>query len=168
MLKRLLDHLPVRPSRLRSAAEQLRKCEGRVAELKASLDKARAGSQEWKAKADEASQRAAAARDAVAQQAKQIERMQAQTTRNEQQQAREMEQLRARVADLTDKRARDAADLRVHLSATERDLAHAREHLMTIDVKLDILEGAANVLDGRTRTILTARPFPEPADSSKQ
>jgi chromosome segregation ATPase len=168
MLKRLLGHLPVRPSRLRAAAEQLRKCEGRVTELKALLDKARAGSQEWKAKADEASQRAAAARDDVAQQAKQIERMQAQATRNEHQQAREMEQLRARVADLTDKRARDAADLRAHLSATERDLALAREHLMTIDVKLDILEGAANVLDGRTRTILAARSAPEPADSTKQ
>jgi chromosome segregation ATPase len=168
MLNRLLGQLPVRASRLRIAVEQLRKCEGRVEELKASLDKARAGSQEWKVKADEASQRAAAARDEVAQQTKQIERMQAKTTRNEQQQTREMEQLRARIADLTDKRARDAADLRAHLSATERDLAQAREHLMTIDVKLDILEGAANVLDGRTRTILAARSATEPADSTKQ
>ena len=157
MLDRWLAHLPVRAVRLRVAAEQLRKCESRAEELKASLDKARAGSQEWKAKADDAEQRVAAARTEVAQQARQIERMQAQAARTEEQQQRETDQLRARIAALTDKRARDAADLRAHLAATERDLALAREHLMTIDVKLDILEGAANVLDGRTRAILGHR-----------
>jgi chromosome segregation ATPase len=160
--------LPVRAARLRAAAEQLRKCEARIEDLNASLDKARAASQEWKAKADQASQRAVVARDEVAQQAKHIERMHAETTRNEQQRAREVEQLRARIADLTEKRARDAADLRAHLTTTERDLGHAREHLMMIDTKLDILEGAANVLDVRTRTILAARPAAESADSSKQ
>jgi hypothetical protein len=46
--------------------------------------------------------------------------------------------------------------LRAHLANTERDLAHAREHLMLIDTKLDILEGAATVLDNRTRSILGA------------
>ena len=34
---------------------------------------------------------------------------------------------------------------------TERELMVARDHLMAIEVKLDILEGAANVLDRRTR-----------------
>jgi chromosome segregation ATPase len=154
MLNRLLGRLPVRASRLKLAAEQLRKCESRVEELKASLDKARTGSQEWKAKADDAEQRVAAARTEVAQQAKQIERAQAQAARTEEAQQREMDRLRARLADLTDKRARDAADLRAHLAATARDLELAREHLMTIEVKLDILEGAAIVLDGRTRAIL--------------
>src|SRR5207247_525894 len=92
----------------------------------------------------------------AAQQVKQIERMQVQAARAQEQRAQEIEQLRARIADLTDKKTRDAADLRAHLSATERDLAHAREHLMMIDTKLDILEGAANVLDNRTRAILGA------------
>jgi hypothetical protein len=31
----------------------------------------------------------------------------------------------------------------------------AREHLMLVDVKLDILEGAANVLDVRTRSAIS-------------
>jgi hypothetical protein len=34
----------------------------------------------------------------------------------------------------------------------------AREHLMAIEVKLDILEGAANVLDVRTRTAIGKQP----------
>jgi chromosome segregation ATPase len=166
MLSRLLGLLPVRSSRVRIAAEQLRKCEARVDELKASLEKARAASQEWKAKADDAEERLAAGRSETAQQAKQIERMQAQAARTEEQQARELEQLRARVADLTEKKSRDAADLRAHLASTERDLAMAREHLMLIDTKLDILEGAANVLDNRTRSILGARQTPNPEVTS--
>ena len=41
--------------------------------------------------------------------------------------------------------------LSVRLAEAEQALSVAREHLMAIDVKLDILEGAANVLDTRTR-----------------
>jgi len=63
-----------------------------------------------------------------------------------------------------DKRRRaeqEAIALREQLAATERELVRAREHLMAIEVKLDILEGAANVLDSRTRTIV-----PQPTDTS--
>lgn len=146
---------------MRIASEQLRKCQARVEELKASLEKARAGSQEWKAKADAAEQRVAEAAVEAGLQAKQIERIQTQAARTAEQQARELDQLRARVTDLTEKRARDIADVRAHLTTSERDLAIARDHLMTIDVKLDILEGAANVLDDRTRAILPARTAPD-------
>ena len=45
----------------------------------------------------------------------------------------------------------DVEKLRIQLAETERELMLAREHLMAIEVKLDILEGAANVLDSRTR-----------------
>jgi len=154
MFGRWLNLVPVRASRMRIASEQLGKCHARVAELKASLEKARAASQEWKAKAHDADQR-------VAQQAKLIERIQAQAARAAEQQARELAQLRTRISGLTEKRARDVADLRAHLATAERDLAMARDHLMTIDVKLDILEGAANVLDNRTRAILSARTAPD-------
>ena len=68
-----------------------------------------------------------------------------------------LERLQTRIGDLSDKRARDAADLRAHLANAQRDLTHAREHLMLIDTKLDILEGAATVLDNRTRAILSTR-----------
>ena len=45
----------------------------------------------------------------------------------------------------------DVKMLRDRLADTERELMVARDHLMAIEVKLDILEGAANVLDQRTR-----------------
>jgi len=41
--------------------------------------------------------------------------------------------------------------LRRTLPGTDRELSMARDHLMAIEAKLDILEGAANVLDLRTR-----------------
>jgi SMC interacting uncharacterized protein involved in chromosome segregation len=53
---------------------------------------------------------------------------------------------------------RQVADLQVlleRLTVAELDLATARELLMAVDVKLDILEGAANVLDTRTRSVVS-------------
>lgn len=44
--------------------------------------------------------------------------------------------------------------LREQLARNQKELMLAREHLMAIEVKLDILEGAANVLDARTRTAI--------------
>src|SRR4051812_41709646 len=43
----------------------------------------------------------------------------------------------------------EATRLRDQFAATQKDLILAREQLMAIEVKLDILEGAANVLDSR-------------------
>jgi chromosome segregation ATPase len=52
-------------------------------------------------------------------------------------------------------RQEDADRLRAQLANAERELMVAREHLMAIEVKLDILEGAANVLDIRTRAAIS-------------
>ena len=145
--------MPVRAARLQTTADQLRRCESKVAELKDALERSRAGSQQWKDKADDAEQRVSAARQDAAQHAKQVEQLQAHVAKAD----RELDQLRQRVAELTDKCTRQAAELKGVLADTERDLGHAREHLMVIDTKLDILEGAANALDARTRTILSAK-----------
>jgi hypothetical protein len=48
-------------------------------------------------------------------------------------------------------RREDVDHLRRALPETDRRLSMARDHLMAIEAKLDILEGAANVLDLRTR-----------------
>ena len=48
----------------------------------------------------------------------------------------------------------EGAKLREQLASTQKELMLAREHLMAIEVKLDILEGAANVLDSRTRAAI--------------
>ena len=61
-----------------------------------------------------------------------------------------LERLRHREAELE--------NLQNQLASTERELALAREHLMAVEVKLDILEGAANVLDIRTRAAVTQAP----------
>jgi len=55
----------------------------------------------------------------------------------------------------------DAVKLRDQLAATQKELTLAREQLMAIEVKLDILEGAANVLDARTRSVVR-----QPAETS--
>ena len=46
-------------------------------------------------------------------------------------------------------------DLRQKVLDTNRELAVAREHLMSIEVKLDVLEGAANILDSRSRLVVS-------------
>jgi hypothetical protein len=48
-------------------------------------------------------------------------------------------------------RLEDVDHLRRALPETDRGVSMARDHLMAIEAKLDILEGAANVLDLRTR-----------------
>lgn len=55
---------------------------------------------------------------------------------------------------------RDAAvaEMSERLAQAERELAAVREYLMAVEVKLDILEGAANVLDVRTRTANREQP----------
>jgi chromosome segregation ATPase len=51
-----------------------------------------------------------------------------------------------------EKAERRAKDLRRSFQEAEQLVAQAREQLATVEVKLDILEGAANVLDLRTRS----------------
>jgi chromosome segregation ATPase len=50
------------------------------------------------------------------------------------------------------RRRGDVQGMLKRLIEAEQELAAARNHLMVVEVKLDILEGAANVLDARTRT----------------
>jgi chromosome segregation ATPase len=64
---------------------------------------------------------------------------------------RELDKLRKAVQQ-ANRRRDDMAGLLKRLSEAEQELAAARNHLMVVEVKLDILEGAANVLDARTRT----------------
>lgn len=52
------------------------------------------------------------------------------------------------------KRQAEFEELKERLERAERDVLISRENLMAVEVKLDILEGAANVLDRRTRDVL--------------
>jgi len=66
-------------------------------------------------------------------------------------QSRRVDKLRKSVEQSNRHRA-DLESLLKRLIEAEQELAAARNHLMVVEVKLDILEGAANVLDARTRT----------------
>jgi DNA repair exonuclease SbcCD ATPase subunit len=66
-------------------------------------------------------------------------------------QSRRVEKLRKAV-EQANRRRGDVESLMKRLIEAEQELAAARNHLMVVEVKLDILEGAANVLDARTRT----------------
>lgn len=73
------------------------------------------------------------------------------------QQAKRAEKYKA-IAEKLQHRESEIEKLRERLATAERELTVAREHLMAVEVKLDILEGAANVLDARTRTAIRTQP----------
>jgi hypothetical protein len=109
---------------------------GRYDTLLQSSDALKAAAHEWKVKAGEEKARAKAAEAELRRQSELAERHRV-----------TVEKLRRR---------RDEVDkLRARLADAERELMVARDHLMAIEVKLDILEGAANVLDRRTRTAVS-------------
>jgi septal ring factor EnvC (AmiA/AmiB activator) len=62
-----------------------------------------------------------------------------------------IEKLREAV-EHANRRRGDVQGMLKRLVEAEQELIAARNHLMVVEVKLDILEGAANVLDARTRT----------------
>jgi chromosome segregation ATPase len=109
----------------------------------------RAESKGWKGKADQAHEALREAQAGAAEARKQLQRA---------------EKLRADAEQRAERNAQRAVDmdgLHTRLTESERALAIAREQLMAIEVKLDILEGAANVLDARTRTVVTRRTTTE-------
>jgi chromosome segregation ATPase len=79
------------------------------------------------------------------------------------QQVQRLKEMRAAAArkDIVKQRApEEFKAMQARLIEAERALAIARDQLMAIEVKLDILEGAANVLDARTRTVVTRGTMP--------
>jgi hypothetical protein len=121
----------VGPRHYRHLVEELRKAQVRTGKLAQALDAARSDARESKARADKA------LRDAK-------ERMKAEFERK-------YEQARRKITETEQQRAAVVGRLTQQLAGAERDLVAARESLMAVEVKLDILEGAANVLDARTR-----------------
>ncbi len=72
-------------------------------------------------------------------------------------QAQRIDKLREAV-EHANRRRGDVQGMLKRLIEAEQELAAARNHLMVVEVKLDILEGAANVLDARTRTTPAQQP----------
>lgn len=144
MLTRLFRTLGfVRADRYTAAEGQLRKAQAHAAKLAQSADEVKGEIREWKTKAGDAERRVRDLEREVARQTERVEKVRADL-------AAQLDAERARVAELQQA-------LRQRLADSDRDLIVARDHLMAIEVKLDILEGAANVLDGRTRAVVDAQ-----------
>jgi chromosome segregation ATPase len=109
--------------------------------MRRAIDESRAGSSAWKEKAGELS--------------KKFENSEAERTR----QTRQLRHAREELQRLRQREA-EFDRLREQITQTEQALVLAREQLMAVEVKLDILEGAANVLDARTRTSPQRQPGP--------
>jgi chromosome segregation ATPase len=126
-------------------AEQQKKAEARAGRLEQQLEASKADSRQWKTKAEEATgafKKAQEAAETAQRQLRLAEKVKEEAIKN-----RRLEQ----------ERTADLALLQQRLADSERELIIAREQLMAIEVKLDILEGAANVLDGRTRDVMARR-----------
>jgi chromosome segregation ATPase len=150
LLIRLLAALGlVTAGRYRVVADKLRDVEVRAKKLAKLLDQSQADVRAMGTRAQDA-----------AEQLKRVEKDAAHRARETEKQKREVEKLRVEIHRLGTKN--DAfEDMRKRLAGAEQGLLIAREQLMMVEVKLDILEGAANVLDGRTRSIVA-----QPADET--
>lgn len=136
----LLNILGLIPaSRLASVAERLRKSESRVEALSKKLEEVQGESRAFRSKVDEAQKRVKELEGEVSREAQRFEKAKAEI---EKQAARDK------------KKTVDVDALDAQLDEADHVLTVARDHMMAIEVKLDILEGAATVLDGRTRTLL--------------
>lgn len=147
VIKTLLEHLGfVRASRYRSVVDRLSRSEARVEAGAAESAKLRERARDWKARADAAQQRLADVTAEGRQRDAELRALSSQFQRCNDEQHLLRKQLVEQAVQ-----AADLTSLQQRLDDEQRQLAAARDELMAIDVKLDILEGAANVIDVRLR-----------------
>ena len=124
-----------RLGQLRAATGRAVQLKTRMAELKERLETGRQDVERWKRKAGEATTRLAAT-------------------------SRETERWKSKNAGHLDELNRLLDKFR-RLESAEQNVALARGHLLAMETKLDVIEGAINVLDRRTRDRV-ASPDPDP------
>jgi chromosome segregation ATPase len=149
MITKLLSFLGlVRAWKYRAVVEKLQKADARTVKVAKHVEAMRAEAHSWKAKAAEAENRL-----------KMLKKSLDEARKDATRQRELVKKTRAETKRIADKPQRvvDVEALQTRLAETERELMITREDLMAIEVKLDILEGAANVLDTRTRTVLGQR-----------
>jgi chromosome segregation ATPase len=135
-------------------AEVVERGQGKIAELKKAIEDARSETKIWKTKCEETTKKVSeTATEDSAKWAKRFEKVQEDLERVREREERH----RARIAELHEK-----------AQASERALRIAREQLMAVEVKLDIVEGALTVLDSRTRAALSAADRVSAAASAAQ
>jgi chromosome segregation ATPase len=121
--------------------DALKRSEKRIVELKQLLEKSRGEAEHWRAKLLASSQHEQDARKADEQKYQ---------ARAEKMESRLREQM-AKMQERDAARAEKLGELRDKVATADRSVRAGRDHLMSIEVKLDLIEGAINVLDRRFR-----------------
>jgi chromosome segregation ATPase len=136
----------VRIARYDAIAQQRNKAEKRSTELAHRVEELRASLREWRGRAEGLSALSRRDRESLRQ-------LQKDAVRGQKELERRCEHLGKVQAENARLRASITA-LEQRVVAAEEALVAAREMLMLVEVKLDILEGAATVLDRRSRQAL--------------
>ena len=144
VITRLLGAFGLAPAaHVERLSRQAEKSAEKAAQLEQRLATARSDAEGWKRRHDESARSAAELKKAAAQAEARAESARAHVER---QQAR-FDDLKTRADALT----AQVHQLRDRLQEAQRSANGAREHLMATEMKLDLIEAAIQVLDGRTR-----------------
>ena len=157
-MKQILKGLGViGPRHYRHLVDELQEAQARNRELKTEIEAARSEARTQKSKADEAAKILQRAQAEATHYLRRAEKLGADLERLKSQGREKLEQRLHKINEAEQERVAAYTSMKERLDAAERDLALAREALMAVEVKLDILEGAANVLDLRTRHVIAER-----------
>jgi predicted nuclease with TOPRIM domain len=139
--------------------QALKRSEQRIVDLKQALAHTRAEVQGTKARLRENLDEALAGRREDEERHRtRVEKLEARfREETEKLEARVRKQI-ARLEERDKARLSNVNDLRDKLLASERSIRIGRDHLMAIEVKLDLIEGAINLLDRRFRITSTSEP----------
>ena len=135
-------------AQMRQAAEKAKHLENRLTGMRADL-------QHWRHRYEEKSNAVSEWKSTVAIGEANLERVKAKVVRAE----AHAEEWKAKAGVL----AAQVQELRTRLGNANRATTTSREHLMAMEVKLDLIETAITVLDARTREAAVSRPAAAPA-----
>lgn len=154
-IKGLLAAIGLAPARqVNHANTHVREAEAKIHALQDRLATMRADLEHWKQRYEEKSTAVADLRHAVAQAEAKAERAAAATARAEAQ----TDEWKTRATAL----AAELQQIRLQIKEATRTSTSARDQLMAMELKLDLLEAAVNVLDTRTREAAVSRPAAAP------
>jgi DNA repair exonuclease SbcCD ATPase subunit len=143
ILSRLLAVIGLAPTaHVTRLNQELRSTSNKVREMEARLAKLRADSEGWKRRYDDAAKMATERKEAASRADAEAKRARADADRA----AAAEWQARAKAQD------DQLRELRARADDAQRAAALAREQLMVMETKLDLIEAAVQVLDTRTHT----------------
>jgi chromosome segregation ATPase len=155
MLSALLSRLGlVRQVRYAKVVEDLRKTQSRVEKFTIQCESLRRELQVARERAEQAAKALKHAQQEAKDREQRAERLKADFDRKRNEAVEKLKSNDRRRAEIDQKRQTEFESLHERVCSAEKELAIARENLMAVEVKLDILEGAANILDARTRAVL--------------